>query len=248
MKVVVVGASSGLGRCIGVGLAKRGAEVALMARREERIVEAAKEAGPGTLAITCDVTDSASCRAAIEEAAKGLGGIDAVVYTPAVGPLRRLADADAETWHQTFETNVIGASLFTAAALPYLTESRGRAVYLTSVSASETAPWPGLGVYLVTKAALNKLVEAWGAEHPAIGFTRVVVGDCAGGEGHGTTEFPSGWDWDLAAELHPVWTERALLAGSLVDVEDVVNVVDAVLRAGPTASIPSVIVAPRPAS
>jgi NAD(P)-dependent dehydrogenase (short-subunit alcohol dehydrogenase family) len=119
-------------------------------------------------------------------------GIDALVYTPAVGPLLRLADADADTWRETFETNVIGASLFTAAALPHLTESRGRAVHLTSVSASETAPWPGLGVYLVTKAALNKLVEAWAAEHPAIGFTRVVVGDCAGGEGHGVTEFPFG--------------------------------------------------------
>lgn len=248
MKVVVVGASSGLGRCIGVGLSKRGAEVALMARRAERIVEAAKEAGPGSLAITCDVTDASSCSAAIEEAANGLGGIDALVYTPAVGPLRRLADADAETWRQTFETNVIGASLFTAAALPYLTESRGRAVYLTSVSASETPPWPGLGVYLVTKAALNKLVEAWSAEHPVIGFTRVVVGDCTGGEGHGMTEFPSGWDWDLAAELLGVWSERALLAGSFVDVEDLVNVVDAVLRAGPSASIPSVVVAPRPTS
>lgn len=246
MKAVVVGASSGLGRCVGVGLAKRGAEVALMARREERIIEAAKEAGPGTLAIRCDVTDASSCQTAIEEAARGLGGIDAVVYTPAVGPLTRLVDADAETWHRTFETNVIGASLFTAAAIPYLTASRGRAVYLTSVSASETPPWPGLGVYLVTKAALNKLVEAWGAEHPVVSFTRVVVGDCAGGEGDGTTEFPSEWDMNLAAELFPVWTERALLAGSLVDVEDVVRVVDAVLHAGPTASIPSVVVAPRP--
>lgn len=245
MKVVVVGASSGLGRCIAIGLAKRDAEVALMARREDRIAEAAKEAGPGSLAIPCDVTDASSCRVAIEQAAQGLGGIDALVYTPAVGPLGRLVDTDADTWRRTFETNVMGASLFTAAAIPFLTESRGRAVYLTSVSASETAPWPGLGVYLVTKAALNKLVEAWGAEHPTIGFTRVVVGDCAGGEGHGTTEFPSGWDSDLAAELFPVWSERALLSGGLVDVEDVVNVVETVLRAGPTASIPSVIVAPR---
>lgn len=246
MKVVVVGASSGLGRCIGIGLARRGAEVALMSRREDRIAEAAKEAGAGTLAIRCDVTDASSCRAAIDEAVQGLGRIDALVYTPAIGSLQRLVDADAETWRATFETNVMGASLFTAAAIPHLTESGGRAVYLTSVSASETAPWPGLGVYLVTKAALNKLVEAWSAEHSAVAFTRVVVGDCAGGDGHGMTEFASGWDWDLAAELHPIWTERALIAGSLVDVEDVVNVVDGVLRAGPTAGIPSVIVAPRP--
>lgn len=246
MKAVVVGASSGLGRCIGIGLAQRGAAVALMARRHERLVEAAKDAGPGTLAITCDVTDAASCQAAIEEAAAGLGGIDAIVYTPAVGALARLVDTDADTWRRIFETNVIGAALFTTAAIPHLTASHGVAAYLSSVSASATAPWPGLGAYLTSKAALDKLVEAWRSEHETVGFTRVVVGDCAGGEGHGMTEFPSNWDWNLAAELHPTWTSRGLIAGCLVDVEDVVKVVDAVLRAGATATIPSVTVAPRP--
>ena len=246
MKAVVVGASSGLGRCIGIGLAQRGAEVALMARRHDRLVEAAKEAGPGTLAIACDVTDASNCRAALDEAATGLGGIDAVVYTPAVGTLARLVDTDRETWQRIFDTNVIGAALFTSAAIPHLTASNGAAAYLSSVSASATAPWPGLGAYLVSKAALDKLVEAWRAEHPGVGFTRVVVGDCAGGEGHGLTEFANNWDWDLAAELHPIWTARGLIAGSLVDVEDVIKVVDAVLRCGATGTIPSVTIAPRP--
>ena len=50
-KTVVVGASSGLGRCIGVGLVQRGEQVALLARRRERIEAAAKEAGPGATAI-----------------------------------------------------------------------------------------------------------------------------------------------------------------------------------------------------
>ena len=90
VRVVVVGASSGLGRCIGVGLAQGGAEVALLARRRERLVDAAKEAGAGALAIECDVTDPESCRAAIAEAAAGLGGIDGLVYTPGIGPLVRL--------------------------------------------------------------------------------------------------------------------------------------------------------------
>ena len=246
MRAVVVGASSGLGRCIGIGLAQRGAEVALMARRRDRLVEAATEAGPGTLAIECDVTDASACRSAIEEAVAGLGGIDAIVYAPAVGPLARLVDVDAATWRDVFETNVIGAAMFTAAALPHLTESKGVAAYLSSVSASQTAPWPGLGAYLVSKAALDKLVEAWRAEHPEVGFTRVVVGDCAGGEGPGMTEFAAEWDWDLAAELHPTWTARGLIAGSLVDVADVVYIVDSVLRCSATASIPTVIVAPRP--
>src|SRR4051812_16424468 len=109
MRAVVVGASSGLGRCIGVGLAQRGAHVALLARRRARLDDAAKDAGPGTVVVECDVTDQASCRRAIEEAAAGLGGIDALVYAPGIGPLARLVDTDAATWHSVFDTNVTGA-------------------------------------------------------------------------------------------------------------------------------------------
>jgi NAD(P)-dependent dehydrogenase (short-subunit alcohol dehydrogenase family) len=247
MRAVVVGASSGLGRCIGVGLARRGARVALMARRRERLEDAARDAGGDAVAIECDVTDEASCRSAIEEAATRLWGIDALVYAPGIGPLVRLADTDAQTWRRVFDTNVTGAALVTSAAIGHLAESRGTAAYLSSVSASLTPPWPGLGAYAVSKAALDKLVEAWRAEHPEIGFTRVVVGDCAGGEGDAMTEFPATWNADLATELAPVWAERSLLSGSLIDVEDLVAIVHAVLRDGARVSIPSVTIAPRPA-
>jgi NAD(P)-dependent dehydrogenase (short-subunit alcohol dehydrogenase family) len=246
MRTVVVGASSGLGRCIGIGLAQRGAQVALLARRQERLEGAAEAAGPGTLAIGCDVTDQSSCRSAIAKAAAELGGIDALVYAPGIGPLVRLVDTDAETWRRVFDTNVTGAALVTAAAIPHLTESAGTAVFLSSVSASLTPPWPGLGAYAVSKAALDKLVEAWRHEHPGIGFTRLVVGDCAGGEGDAMTEFANGWDAELAAEVYPIWAARSYLAGALIDVEHLVGVVDAVLRAGATISTPSITVAPRP--
>lgn len=246
MRTVVVGASSGLGRCIGIGLAQRGAQTALLARRQKRLEGAAAEAGPGTLAITCDVTSSESCQAAVNEAAEGLGGIDALVYAPGVGPLVRLADMDADTWRHVFDTNVIGAALITAAALPHLTESSGTAVYLSSVSASVTPPWPGLGAYAVSKAALDKLVEAWRAEHPTVGFSRVVVGECMGGEGDSVPGFADGWDQDLAAEVMPVWFARNYMSGSFVGIEDLISVVDTVLRQGAVA-IASVTVAPRPA-
>ena len=250
MRTVVVGASSGLGRCIAVGLAQRGSQVAMLARRRERLEAAVSEAGPGSFAVECDVTDPASVSAAIEKAAAELGGIDALVYTPAIGPLARLADLDVETWRQVFDTNVIGAALVTAAALPHLTASgAGTAVYLSSVSASQTPPWPGLGAYAVSKAALDKLVEAWRMEHPEVAFTRCVVGDCAGGQGDGATGFANEWDWDLAAELHPIWTARGMIAGSLIDVDHLVAAVDGVLRLGPTLATPTIVLAPRtPAS
>jgi NAD(P)-dependent dehydrogenase (short-subunit alcohol dehydrogenase family) len=247
VRTVVVGASSGLGRCIGIGLAQRGDQVALLARRRERLADAATEAGPGTLVVECDVTDEEVCRSAIAEAADGLGGIDALVYTPGIGPLAKLVDTDAETWRRVFDTNVTGAALVTAAAVPHLAESAGAAVYLSSVSASQTPPWPGLGSYAVSKAALDKLIEAWRAEHPDIGFTRVIVGDCAGGEGDSMTGFANGWDRELAAELHPIWAARSYLSGNLMEVDRLVAMVHAVLREGATLSVASITVAPRPA-
>jgi NAD(P)-dependent dehydrogenase (short-subunit alcohol dehydrogenase family) len=223
-------------------------QVALLARRRDRLDAATEEAGPGAVAIECDVTDQASVTAAIAKAAADLGGIDALVYTPAVGPLARLADTDAETWNNVFATNVTGASLVTSAAISHLTESHGRALYLSSVSASLTPPWPGLGAYAVSKAALDKMVEAWRVEHPDVGFTRCIVGDCTGGEGDSATEFPfaSGWNFELMGELHPIWEARGLLAGCFIDVEDLVNAVDAVLRTGTSVATPSITLAPRP--
>jgi NAD(P)-dependent dehydrogenase (short-subunit alcohol dehydrogenase family) len=246
VRTVVVGASSGLGRCIGIGLAQRGAQVALLARRLGNLEDAAKEAGPGTLAITCDVTDEASVTSAIGEAVAGLGGIDALVYAPAIGPLGPLAETDADTWRRVFETNVTGAAIVTSAALDALTASSGVAAYLSSVSASLTPPWPGLGAYAVSKAALDKLVEAWRVEYPAVGFSRVVVGDCAGGEGDAMTQFANGWDPEVAMEFGMKWVEGKYLSGALIEVEHLVSVVDAVLRSGASMSIPSVTVAPRP--
>jgi NAD(P)-dependent dehydrogenase (short-subunit alcohol dehydrogenase family) len=246
VRAVVVGASSGLGRCIGIGLVKRGAEVALLARRREKLDSAVAEAGAGAFAVACDVTDTTSCTDAVAASIERLGGIDALVYTPAVGPLARLVDTDADTWRQVFDTNVTGAAVMTTAALPHLQQAGGRAVYLSSVSASQTAPWPGLGAYAVSKAALDKLVEAWRVEHPTVGFTRMVVGDCPGGEGDGQTQFADGWDPDLAAELGMGWVEKGLIAGCFIDVEDLVNAVDGVLRTGPSVAIPSIVVAPRP--
>jgi NAD(P)-dependent dehydrogenase (short-subunit alcohol dehydrogenase family) len=238
---VVVGASSGLGRSIAIGLAQRGARVAMLARRRERLERAAAEAGDGALAIVCDVTDESSCQAAIEETAAGLGGIDALLYAPAIGPLARRVDTDAETWRRVFDTNVIGAARITSAALPHLITSQGCAAFISSVSASLTPPWPGLGAYIVSKAALDKLVEAWRVEQPGVGFTRLVVGDCAGGAGDSQTEFTQGWDGDLAAQLASGW----YISGSLIEVEELIGVVDAVLRSGTSLSLPSVTVAPR---
>ena len=237
----MIGASSGLGRCLGVGLALRGAQVALLARRRERIEAAAEEAGSGAVAIECDVTDEASVRSAIGAAADALGGIDNLIYTPAIGPLGPMVDTDAETWARVFATNVTGAALATAAAIPHLTASTGKVVYLSSDAGTFGPPWPGLGAYGVSKAALERLVEAWRAEHPVIGFTNLIVGECAGGEGDSQTGFSVGWDPELAMENYPLWVSRGCMPGRLMPVEDLVEVVHTILRTNAATSMPVVI-------
>ncbi|MCV7261279.1 SDR family oxidoreductase [Mycobacterium shimoidei] len=240
-RTVVVGASSGLGRCIGIGLAQRGGQVALLARRRDRIEAAASEAGPGAIGIECDVTDEASCRCAIDAAVDALGGLDNLIYTPAIGPLVRMVDTDAATWRRVFDTNVIGASLATAAALPHLTASAGKAVYLSSDAGTFGPPWPGLGAYGVSKAALERLVEAWRAEHPDIGFTCLIVGECAGGEGDSQTGMNVGWDMDLAMKAVPLWSSRGCMPGKLMPVEDLIEVVNTILNTDAATSMPLVV-------
>jgi len=244
-RVVVLGASSGLGRCIGVGLAQRGSQVALLARRKERLLAAAEEAGDRAVAIECDVVDPASCEAAVEEAAASLGGIDALVYTPGIGHLSRIEDTDAATWQSVFATNVIGASIATAAALPHLRKTSGVAMFLSSVSASQTPPWPGLGSYAVSKAALDKLVEAWRAEHPDLGFTRIIVGECGGGEGDAMSGFADNWNRDLLGDLVGSWVTRGYMTGALMDVTELINTVDVITRTDASTCIRSITVAPR---
>src|SRR5204862_3798893 len=129
---------------------------------------------------------------------------------------------------------------------PYLKEAKGSVAYLSSVSASLTPPWPGLAAYAVSKAALDKLIEAWRSEHPAVGFTRVIVGETMGGEGGAASGFASNWDFTFAGEVMPTWMARGYMSGALLDVKELVHAVDAVLRCGSSAIIQNITVAPRP--
>lgn len=216
-----------------------------MARNEQLLAEAAAEAGPNAIGIRCDVTDEASTRDAMARAVEFLGGVDSILYAAGMGVLKKIEELDSATWHRVFDTNVVGASTVTTAALPYLKDSTGMIAYMSSVSASLTAPWPGLASYTVTKAALDKLVEAWRAEHPEVGFTRLIVGECGGGEGDSQSNFTAGWDLELAGSMYPTWMARGLLTDKVMDVEHFVEAVESILRIGATTTMPTVAVTPR---
>jgi len=245
VKVVVVGASSGLGRALAVGLGQRDHDVALLARRVDRLERAVDEIGDRAHAIACDVTDEVGCHGAIEAAAAALGGIDALVYSTGLAVLNRIEALTAADWNRVLGTNLVGASLATAAALPHLRASSGCAIYFSSVSASMTPPWPGLAAYITSKAALDKLIDAWRVEHHDVGFTRLIVGDTSGGEGESMTGFIDEWDPDLRAEFGMQWYAKGYIAGALFHVDELVGSVEHVIGLGSSAVIPSITVMPR---
>jgi NAD(P)-dependent dehydrogenase (short-subunit alcohol dehydrogenase family) len=179
-RILVVGGSAGIGRVIGRELCAAGAHVAFAARRRELCEEAAKEADGIGIGLGCDVTDEDQCERVVGETVERLGGLDDLVYSTGLISMVALSEADAGIWRRTLETNVIGASLVTRAALTHLEQSSGTAVYLSSVS-SRGGPWPSLGLYTASKAALNRTVETWRSEHPELRFVQILVGPTAEG-------------------------------------------------------------------
>ena len=112
-RVLVVGASAGIGRAIAGQFVARGAQVAFCARRPDILRAAVAEAGGGAV-VAGDVRVAEDCDRVVTDAVAALGGLDAVCYSAAVSPLRLLADTTADDWRAVLETNVVGAALVTA--------------------------------------------------------------------------------------------------------------------------------------
>jgi hypothetical protein len=77
-------------------------------------------------------------------------------------------------------------------------------------------------------------------------FTRVVMGESGGGEGDSGTGFADDWDPAIAGEYVTTWIQRGLMTGAMVDAEDLVDSVAAVLAAGPSVALGSVSILARP--
>jgi NAD(P)-dependent dehydrogenase (short-subunit alcohol dehydrogenase family) len=201
-RILVIGASSGVGREVGLAASRAGARVAYAARRRDRLEATVAEAGRSACAVRCDVTMPGDCARAVAETVSAFGGLDALLYATGMSPLVMLERASDDAWRRVLDTNLVGASQITAAALPHLHASGGRAVYVSSYAVRQSLP--GLGLYRVSKVALDALIECWRMEHPDVDFTRVVVGNTA------DTGFADEWGDEAIAGAMNVWVSRNL--------------------------------------
>lgn len=157
-RVLVTGASSGIGRAVVERLAAEGAGVALLARRAEELTALATQ--HGGVAVPADVADADAAAAAVERAADELGGLDGVVNAAGLVRPGAIATADPADWRRMLDVNVLGLLHVTQAAIPHLRAAgRGDVVNLASMSGRRLLS-AELGVYSASKAAVYAVSEA----------------------------------------------------------------------------------------
>lgn len=155
----LVGASEGLGREVAFCLSRAGAEVIVSARSEDRLKELVSELPGKASFITLDVTD----RDAVEDAAKGLGHIDGVVYLAGVYWPMKAQDWDNEKADMMGEVNFLGASRVVGSVIrDMMARGAGHIVLVGSLSGFRGLP--GAIGYSSSKAGMMSLAESMQAD------------------------------------------------------------------------------------
>jgi NADP-dependent 3-hydroxy acid dehydrogenase YdfG len=214
LRLLVVGASSGIGHAVATAAAERGAKVAVAARRMDLLTDLAAKIGG--FAYELDVADTPAVVAStVDAAAEALGGgLDAVVFTSTVIPFSHIEDTDVSTWIHAFSVNTLGANHVVRAALPHLSDD---GVLLVASSNDVGRPRAGVAAYGASKAALDEILLAWRSEHPNLSIVRVGIGPTQ------DTEILRGADRDLLAQLFKSWVEHGQLPAQMSALKDVAN-------------------------
>jgi NADP-dependent 3-hydroxy acid dehydrogenase YdfG len=212
LRLLVVGASSGIGHAVAASAASLGAKVAVAARRMDLLNELATAIDG--FAFELDVADTASIGPVVDAAAEALGGLDAVVFTSTVIPFAHIEDTDVVTWMHAFSVNTVGANNVLRAALPHLSED---GVVLVASNNDVGRPRAGVAAYGASKAALDEILLAWRNEHPDLSIVRVGIGPTQ------DTEILRGADRELLSQLMKSWVEHGQLPEQMSQLQDVAN-------------------------
>lgn len=159
--VVITGGSSGIGRAAALGCAMQGAKVLVTARCRAQLEEATAD-HPDIEGLVADVANPEDAARTIGAVIERWGRLDALVNNAGAGAILHLAEASAEAIARIFAVNVVGPSLLTAAALPYLEVEKGAVINVSSTFGQK--PGAGLSHYAASKAALDHLTRCWALE------------------------------------------------------------------------------------
>ena len=215
---LVTGGSSGIGLALAGMLREDGYEVTVAARRPDKLEAAAKELG--AVAVPANLVDADECVRVVAAHVERWGGMDVLVNSAGLGVGGAFADQDTKRIDLQLDVNLRSTMLVTRESLPHLRTTRGQIVTLASIAG--TIPVPGLAVYAATKAALISFTSSLNREEADTGVRATAI--CPA----------------FVATPMTDWT--GLPAEEMIQVEDVVALVRAVLRLSPRARVPQIVI------
>jgi NAD(P)-dependent dehydrogenase (short-subunit alcohol dehydrogenase family) len=159
-RVIVTGASSGIGRATAELLLKAGATVALAGRRESALADVAQTvsgASEKALIITADLSDEKQCEFCMAEASEKMGGLDVLINAAGILKSGSIEDTALALWDEMMNINLRSVFHLMKLAVPHLERTRGNIVNVSSVTGPRS--FPGVLAYCVSKAGVDHLTR-----------------------------------------------------------------------------------------
>lgn len=161
-RVLITGASSGVGEATARLFSDRGANVALLGRRTTELERVRSSIGGTSIVLPVDVSDEESVIDAVHRAGSQLGGLDVVINAAGVAAPAEAEHITGDEWRSVIDTNLSGTFYVSREAIPYLRESGGSIVNVASDLAMIGAA--GLVHYCASKAGVVGLTRGLAAE------------------------------------------------------------------------------------
>jgi len=168
--IIITGASRGIGAASALIAAEKGAQVVLTARTRSALETQARlieQRGGSVLVVEGDISRQEDCHKIIAQTIQKFGRIDAVINNAAwIGPIGLVAEVQPEDWTRALEINLFGLFRMCHEAVPYLRQTNGKVVNISS----GVAVWAAAGgsAYCSSKAALNQFSKVLAVEEPDI--------------------------------------------------------------------------------
>lgn len=182
---VVTGIGPGMGRSVALGFARHGVDVALAARRAERVEAVADEIrdlGRDPLVVPTDIADEQACAALVDAAVERFGRVDVLVQNAHHdGDYAKVADADPDVWRTVFDVNLFGALSLVQRVIPVMQRQGQGSIVLVNSGAAVRNP-PTMAAYAASKSALATVGRVLAQEVGPLGIrvNGVFLGPVAG--------------------------------------------------------------------